>query len=192
MKIGRAKRDWMSLSVAERLSLIGKAIDEAAKVPWPPPWEPPWPPQGLLCPRRPCGASGLDDWRRWAEHVEDEGRRLHSELLGARRDLEQARQKATRAKVSEAKHPERPIWGLLSPELSPERWPASKPRKRRRVSAHDADVQRALVIKAEAKRPMSYGVAFNAALNERGAHALHGNRLRTAVNRMSKVLRKHR
>ena len=172
MKIGRAKREALTWPLT-----------------WPPAWEPPWRPDGgLLCPRRPCGASGLDDWRRWAEHVEDEGRRLHSELLGARRDLEQARQKATRAKVSEAKHPARPIGGLLSPEL----WSASKPRERRRGSAHDADVQRALVIKAEAKRPMSYAKAINAALNERGARALLGNRLRTAVNRMSKVSRKHR
>ena len=65
MKIGRAKREALTWPLT-----------------WPPAWEPPWQPsQGLLCPRRPCGASGLDDWRRWAEHVEDEGRRLHSELL---------------------------------------------------------------------------------------------------------------
>ena len=177
MKIGRAKREALTWPLT-----------------WPPAWEPPWRPDGgLLCPRRPCGASGLDDWRRWAEHVEDEGRRLHSELLGARRDLEQARQKATRARVSEAKHPERPIWGLLSwGLLSPELWPASKPRERRRGSTHDADVQRALVIKAEAKRPMSYAKAINAARNERGTYRLDGISLRTAVNRMSKLSRKHR
>jgi len=151
--------------------------------------EPVWPPEyGLLGPNRPNATGNADDWRAWAERLEQDGADLHAELLSVRRDLAHVRAKATRSK----KQPAGPApAGLLSPEL----WPEAKPRGRQPGSVHDKDVERALVLLVEGKvagRTVRQAQAINAARAERGARALRGTGLRAAVNLLSKAMRAHR